>query len=170
MKISALLLSSCLIGFPLIGQMVARQGTEADLKQSEFTSPMVVELPLDRLRNQELGDIYPFSDQGKFVCDDVTLPVIVITKSKTWSKQVKLSIKVTAFVRPSYDRKVSIQCMLLDSSEKKVTGAEMEISAKEKQYRSDTASLLIPQSEFDNLLKPDGHPKLKFIVTVASDK
>lgn len=46
----------------------------------------------------------------------------------------------------------------------------MEISAKEKQYRSDTASLLIPQSEFDNLLKPDGHPKLKFIVTVASDK
>lgn len=170
MKTSTLLLSLCLIGLPLAGQIVARQGSEADLKQSEFTSPMVIELPLDRLRNQEPGDMYPFSDQAKFVCDDVNLPVIVITKSKTWSKQVKLSIKVSAFVRPSFDRKVSIQCMLLDSSEKKVASAEMDISAKEKQYRSDTASLLMAQSEFDDLLKAGSHPKLKFIVSVASDK
>ena len=43
---------------PLLGQAIVKQGSEADLKQGEFTSPMVIELPLDRLKIEELSLIH----------------------------------------------------------------------------------------------------------------
>ena len=42
-------LALCVLALPLLGQVTARQGTPADLQQSRFASPMVLELPAERL-------------------------------------------------------------------------------------------------------------------------
>jgi len=155
---------------PLTGQVTAKQGTAADLKQSAFASPMVIEVPLDRLKDPEPGNVYPFTAQDQFVCDDVSIPLILITKSTTWSKRVKLSIKATAYVRPSYDRRVLIQCSILGGSGKTNPVTELQISAKEKQNRSDSSSLELSQDEFDTLFTGDSHGKLKLVMTVTPDR
>jgi hypothetical protein len=155
---------------PLLGQVIVKQGSDADLKQGEFTSPMVIELPLDRLKLEEPGNFYPFTDQEKFVCDGVSLPIVLITKSTTWSKRIRLTIKATTYVRPSYDRKVRIQCSIIGGSITIAKIAELEISAKEKQNRSDSASIEISSDEFDNLFKGESHGKLKLVMTVTPDR
>ena len=155
---------------PLMGQVIAKQGSEADLKQGEFSSPMVIELPLDRLKVEEPGNTYPYTDQDKYVCDGVSLPLILITKSTTWSKRVKLTIKATAYVRPSYDRKVRVQCSIIGGARAINTITELEISAKEKQNRSDSSSLEISKEEFDNLFKGENPGKLKLVISVTSDR
>lgn len=170
MSVGARFLFIAILALPLAGQVTARQATAADLKQGDFTSPMLIELPLDRLQADEFGNVYPFTEQDKFVCDDVSLPLVLITKSITWSKRIKLSIKATAFVRPSFDRKVTIQCSILGASGVISTGAELEISAKEKQNRSDTASLELSKEAFDSLFKGDSHGKLRLVMTVAPDR
>lgn len=159
-----------LLVLPLAGQATAKQGTAADLKQSSYTSPMVIEVPLDRLKEPELGNVYPFTAQDQFVCDDVSIPLVLITKSTTWSKRVKLLIKATVYVRPSYDRKVLIQCSVIQGPGKISTGTELQISAKEKQNRSDSSSLELSQDEFDTLFKGDSRGKLKLVMTVTPDR
>jgi hypothetical protein len=159
-----------LLALPLLGQATAKQGSVADLKQSEFSSPLVIELPLARLKVEEPGNVYPFTDQQQFVCDGVSLPIILITKSTTWSKRVKLTIKATAYVRPSFDRKVTIQCSINGVTGLVGTVAVLQISAKEKQYRSDSESLELSQTEFDSLLKGDSPGKLKLVMSVTPDR
>lgn len=155
---------------PLVGQALAKQGTETDLKLGAFTSPMVLELPLDRLKVEEPGNLYAFTDQDKFVCDGVSLPIILITKTTTWSKHIKLTIKATAYVQPSYDRKVWIQGSLLGGAGPVGPRIELEISAKEKKHRSDSASLELSQEVFEGLFKDGQAGKLKLIVTVTPDR
>jgi hypothetical protein len=159
---------------PLMGQSIAQQGTAADLKPNGFTSPMVVELPLDRLKVPEPGDVYPFTDQDKFVCEDVSIPLILVQKSIGWSKQVKLTIRTTVYVRPSHDRKVTLRYTLVGGDGKlgpmPSLVTDQEISAKERKHRSDSSTLELTQEAFDNLFKGEGHPKLKLVMTVASDR
>lgn len=170
MKVRIGFLFLSLLVLPLPGQVTAKQGTAADLKQSEYSSPLVLELPLARLKAEEPGNVYPFTEQEKFVCDGVTLPLVLISKSTTWSKRIKLSVKATAFVRPSYDRKVVIQCSISGGTGVVATVTELQISAKEKQYRSDNASWDLSKEEFDNLLKGDNPAKLKLVMTVTPDR
>ena len=170
MKLRNLCLFLTLLNSPLMGQVVVKQGSEADLKQGEFSSPMVIELPLGRLKVEELGNLYPYTDQNKSVCDGVSLPIILIKKSTTWSNHIKLTIKATAYVRPSYDRKVRIQCSIIGGASEISTITELEISAKEKQHRSDSSSLEITKEEFDNLFKGENQGKLKLVMTVTPDR
>jgi hypothetical protein len=158
------------LAVPLMGQATARQGTPADLNQSEFTSPMVIEIPLDRLKSPEPGNTYAFTDQDKFVCEDVSIPLIVLKKSTNWSNQVELNLKTTVYVRPSFDRKVTIQYSILKAGSALNGRTTQEISAKEKQYRSDSSTLVISKDDFDNLLKGESAGKLKLIMTVVSDR
>jgi len=159
-----------MLALPLAGQVAARQGTAADLKQSEFASPMVLELPLDRLKEDVPGGVYAFTDQDKFVCDDASIPLLLVTKSTTWSKRVRLAIKATVYVRPSFDRKVSILCSVVGGPGVASSVTELQISAKEKQHRSDSASLELTQEAFDSLFKGDNHGKLKLVMTVTPDR
>ena len=164
---------SCLLAtlaLPLAGQVTAKQGTSADMQQSEFASPMVIELPLDRLQEPESGNFYTFTEQDKFVCDDVSIPVLVITKSTTSFQRVRLLIKATAYVRPSFDRKVFIQCSIVGGSLKINPASDLQISAKEKKYRSDSTVIDLSQDEFDTLFKGDHRGKLKMVMTVTPDR
>ena len=155
---------------PLMGQITARQGTPADMKQSPFTSPLVIELPLDRLKAPEPGDAYPFTDQDTFVCDDVSIPLILIRKSIGFSKQVKLNIKTSVYVRPSYDRKVTIRYTLIGADGTPGPVTDQEISAEEKKHSTDSSTLELSKEAFEGLFKGDAHPKLKLVMTVVSDR
>lgn len=154
---------------PLMGQATARQGTPADLKQGEFTSPLVIELPLDRLRTPEPGHAYPFTDQDRFVCDGVSIPLILI-RTSIGSDQVKLALKTTVFVRPSHDREVTLHYTLLGGDGTPSLATEQEISAEEKKYSSDQSTLVLSKAAFEDLFKGEGHPRLKLVMTVAADR
>jgi hypothetical protein len=104
------------------------------------------------------------------VCDGVSLPLILISKSTTWSKRIKLTLKASAYVRPSFDRKVAILCSLNAGTSRVGTVAELQISAKEKQHRSDSASIEISKDEFDTLIKGDNPGMLKLVMTVTPDR
>lgn len=155
---------------PLMGQITARQGTPADMKQSAFTSPLVIELPLDRLKAPEPGDAYPFTDQDTFVCDDVSIPLILIRKSIGFSKQVKLNIKTSVYVRPSYDRKVTIRYTLIGADGTPGPVTDQEISAEEKKHSTDSSTLELSKEAFEGLFRGDAHPRLKLVMTVVSDR
>jgi hypothetical protein len=159
-----------LLALPLTGQITARQGSAQDLKQSEYSSPMVLELPLDRLKDDSPGGVYSFTDQDKFVCDDVSIPLITIKKSVTLSKRIKLTIKATTYVRPSYDRNVIIQCSIINNASTLKHVQELQFSAEEKKYQSDSTSIELSREEFDSLFAGDAHGKLKLVMTVASDR
>lgn len=154
---------------PLMGQATARQGTPADLKQGEFTSPLVIELPLDRLRNPEPGHAYPFTDQDRFVCDGVSIPLILI-RASIGSDQVKLTLKTTVYVRPSHDREVTLRYTLLGGDGTPGLVTEQEISAEEKKYSSDRSTLVLSKAAFEDLFKGEGRPRLKLVMTVAADR
>ncbi len=162
--------SLLLLAAPLLAQVTARQGTPSDLQQSEFASPMVLELPLDKLGTPELGDVYSFTEQDKFVCDDVSLPIILIRKSVNRSKQVVLSIKTTAYVRPSYDRKVTIDYSILRDGVTLGAHSVQEISAKEKENRTDSSTLVLSGEAFESLFKDGSHGRLKLVVVVTPDR
>jgi hypothetical protein len=155
---------------PLMGQVMARQGTAADLKQSEFSSPIVIEVPLTRLKAQEPGDFYAFTDQDKFVCDDVSIPIILIKKSINWSKQVELNIKTTVYVRPSFDRKVTLQYSIIQTGSALNLRTLQEISAKEKQNRSDSSTVVLSKDAFEGLLNSENPGMLKLVMTVTPDR
>jgi hypothetical protein len=65
---------------------------------------------------------------------------------------------------------VAIQCSINGGASAISTVTELQISAKEKQNRSDSSSLEISQEEFDNLFKGESHGKLKLVMTVAPDR
>lgn len=160
-----------LLALPLMGQVAARQGTVADVRQSEFSSPMVLELPMDRLHVAEPGDMYSFTDQGAFVCDDVSLPLVVVKKTvNDKAKRVELRIQSTAYVRPSFDRKVVLRYSVLRSGQALAAFTEQEISAKEKKYRSDSSTLVMSKDEFDSLFQGGNHGVLKIVMVVTPDR
>lgn len=159
-----------LLALPLLGQVTARQGTVTDTRTSEFTSPLVLELPLEKLNAPAPRDLYPFTDQDKFVCDDASIPLILIKKTVTRSHQVKLNLKTSVFVRPSYDRKVTIRYTLLAADGTTLAATDQEISAEEKKIGTDSSTLVVSQEAFDNLFKGETHGKLKLVMTVVSDR
>ncbi|WP_243286981.1 hypothetical protein [Geothrix terrae] len=167
-----------LLFLPLMGQVAtrqgavaARQGTMVDVQQSEFSSPMVLELPMDRLHVAEPAGMYSFTDQGTFVCDDVSLPLIVVKKTvNEKAKRVELKIQSTAYVRPSFDRKVVLRYSIIRSGQALATFTEQEISAKEKKYRSDSSTLVMSKDEFDSLFEGGNHGVLKIVMMVTPDR
>lgn len=165
---SVLLVS--MLGLPLWGQVTAKQGTAQDLAQGEFTSPMVLELPLDRLQEEAPGGVYAFTDQARFVCEDVSLPLIVITKSTTFSKRIKLRIQATTFVRPSYDREVVVLASITLGAAVLKTLPELRFSAEEKKYQSDSSTVELSKEEFESLFRGDPRGKLKLVMTVTPDR
>jgi len=164
-------LFTILLAMPLAGQAVVRQGTLTDLAHSVFTSPMVIELPLDRLKGDETGGIFPFTDQDKYECDDVTLKMILIKKStRGGGAIVRLNIESSVFVRPSYDRKVSLHFSIISAGKTLEQTTDQEIAAKEKKLRSETSDLELSKEEFEGLFVGQPHGILKVVMTVAPDK
>lgn len=164
-------LAPLLLVLPLLGQVAARQGTVADVQPSEFSSPMVLELAMDKLKTGELVDLYSFTGLEKFVCDDASLPLVVIRKTINPSaKRVELKIESTVYVRPSYDRKVNLRYSIISAGKALPAVTEHQVSAKERKYRSDSSTLILTKDEFDNLFQDDHHGVLKVVMTVLPDR
>lgn len=161
-----------LLGVPLGGQATARQGTVVDTKTTGFVSPLVIEVPLARLRapEPEPGEVYPFTDQDKFVCEDVSIPLILIRKTVTRSHQVKLHIKTSVFVRPSFDRKVFVRYTVLTGEGTEGPSTEQELSAEEKKVSTDSSTLVLSQAAFEGLFQEGAKGRLKVVMTVVSDR
>lgn len=156
---------------PLAGQIAARQGTAADTQQGEFASPMVLELPLDKLRDEAPGGLYTFTDQQKFVCDDASLTLLVVRKTvDRKAKRVELKLESTVFVRPSYDRTVNLRFTVVREGRALEGFTDQEISAKEKEYRSDRSTLVLPLEAFEQALAGEPRGFLKVVMVVTPDR
>ena len=163
-------LALCVLALPLLGQVTARQGTPADLQQSRFASPMVLELPAERLRAAEPEDIYTFTDLDKFVCEDASLPLVVIKKLTGKPEKVALRIESTVYLRPSFDRRVILRYSLVQGGKVLAAAPEQLISAKENKYRSENSTLLISKEAFEQWFQGEGRGILKVVVIVEPDR
>lgn len=91
-------------------------------------------------------------------------------KSVTLSKRIKLSIKATTYVRPSYDRNVIIQCTLLKGASVLKHIQELQLSAEEKKHQSDSTSVELSREEFESLFAGDNPGRLKLVLSVTPDR
>lgn len=170
MKRICLNLCLLLLAAPLAAQATARQGDSSEARKNEYSSPMVVELSMNRLRKDEYGGLYPFTDQAKFICDDVNLPLMLVKRTNTWSKTVELNIQTTTYVRPSYDRMVTLDFRFLQGEKEVKSFLGQRIPSKEKKQRSGSIDLIFTKAEFEGLLKGTEDLKLLIRVAVESDK
>lgn len=160
---------------PLGAQVTARPATPADLaapadpKRGEFTSPLVLEVPLDRLQAPAPGDLYPFTEQDQIVCEGVSIPLILIRKATVRSGQVQLRIQTSVRVRPSFDRKVVLRHSIVQGPEVVSRGADLELSAEEKKATTGSLTLSLAKEVFDGLFRGDSRGKLKLVMTVSAD-
>ena len=164
-------LALVMLAMPLAAQTVARQATPADLRQGEFHSPMVFELPFKGLSPDAPGGFYSFTDQEKFICDDVSLTMVLVKASvDPGAKTVRLKITSTVFVRPSFDRKVGLHYAVLSAGATLEGGSDQDISAKERKFRSDSSTLDLPLDRFNALFLPNNPGVLKVVMTVTPDR
>lgn len=170
MKQICLNLCFLLLATPMAAQATAQQGVNSESRENEFRSPMVVELSLNRLRKDEYGGLYPFTEQAKFICDEVNLPLLLVKRTNTWSKTVELNLKATTYVRPSYDRMVTLDFRILKGGIEVKSALGHQIPSKEKKQRSGSVDLVFAKEEFEELLKGAEDLKLLIRMTVVSDK
>lgn len=164
-------LLACALALPLAAQVSARQGSETENAPGEFTSPMVLELPLEKLGKEDPAGLYTFTEQQKFVCEDVSLPLVVVRKViDPKAKRVTLKIESSVYVRPSYDRKVTLRYTVLSDGQPLPGVSDQEISAKEKKYRTDRSSLDLPLEAFERMMKGEAKGVLKVVLRVTPDR
>lgn len=157
----------------LSAQVVARQGDPAESPLQEFKSPMVLELPLKDF--QALADETgkDFKEVRKFYCEDLAISQLVVSKKEDSrrgkSPEVRLDIRGSVWVRPSYDRLATIRFDVVNGDERFATTQVFQINAEEGKTRPFSATLRFDAGEFERLFTAGDSPLLRVTVTVEDN-
>jgi hypothetical protein len=166
-------LLSIIVAFPALGrgQVSARQGEPATEPPVEFTSPMILEQPLAGLIDGPIGMRKSFGDLKRFVCDDVSIAYLSVTKRKRSKKTgtVELLLEGQITVRESHDRWVYLEFEAIRGSASfgKVTTPKLD--AEEEKATRYSARLQVDESTFLAKGLPDDQPVLKITVRVVDN-
>ena len=169
---STFLLAALLLGAPALrAQAVARQGTAADLPFNELKSPLVVELPFEAFEGMKDGDTKTFTDQAKYVCDDVMLDKIKVKKKvKDGGSLVRLVITIDITVRPSYDRAVDLRFVLMKGQLPLATQDLRQFRTPEDRTRMAEVKLDIAMDTFRRAFEGPEKPILKVVLAVSANR
>jgi len=132
-----------------LGQVSARQGARADdplgaIEQTDFESPMVIELPLTGLAPSPGGTPVSAGDKiGKFRCDSISVSSLVVTESTSKTSEI-VTVKMVLRDPPGRDKRVGVRYQLL--SREKVIGeiVERDIETEEDDVSSREISIPFP--------------------------
>src|SRR5262245_32615470 len=97
----------------LQAQVVARQGDPSESPLQEFKSPMILDLPLKDFQVLPFGSGKDFKEVRKYYCEDLVLSQLMVMKKDDSHRGkppgVKMEIRGSASVRPSYDRMTTLR-------------------------------------------------------------
>lgn len=153
---------------PLAGQVQARPASVSDIPKTELTSPMVVELPLEDMQTEEP---VVFEDQGKYVCDDTSLPRITVQKKiRDRGAVVELDISAEVHVRSSYDRFVDLQFTIVKSGVSAASWDVPHLSVPERYSRMAKARMQFKADAYAKLFNGKEKVILKAVMSVQSNQ
>lgn len=171
MKKTALLLILLLVHPAwLASQVTARQGTPSESPLKEFQSPMILDLPLQSLRDLPWQALKDFKEVRTYYCDDLVLSQLVVVKKEDKHRGqpsgVRLEIRGSVSVRPSYDRRAILRFDAVKGEERVAMVQLSQISAEEGKTRPFAAVLRLPPGAFERLFAEGPEPLLRVTVTV----
>ena len=154
-------------------QVVARQGAPAEASPQDFQSPMVLDLPIKDFQYLAPGNGKDFMEVRKYYCEDLVLSQLVVTKQRGSHRGkppgLKLGIRGSISVRPSYDRLATLRFDLVKGEKHFATAQIFRINAEEGKTQSFSTSLLLEAEELDRLFA-EGEPAfLRVTVTVQDN-
>ena len=157
----------------LAAQVVARQGDPAESPLQEFKSPMVLELPLKDFRDLPEGTGRDFKEVRRFYCEDVVLSQLVVSPRKESrrgkSPLVRLDIRGTLSVRPSFDRLATLRFDLINGEERFSTIQVPRINAEEGKTRTFSTSMSLEEVEYERFFSTGDNPRFQITVAVSDN-
>ncbi len=175
MKPLCLLILIPLLAAPasLAAQVVARQGNPEASPFQEFKSPMVLDLPIQNFKNLASGNGRDFKEVRKYYCEDLVITQLIVTKRNDSHRGkppgIKLDIRGSVAVRPSYDRTATLRFEIVKGSQHFATVLVPNIDAEEGQSRTFSTNLRLPAEDFDRLFTDSEAPLLRVTVTVQNN-
>lgn len=162
-----------LVAASLGAQVVARQGDPSESPFQEFKSPMVLELPVKDFPELPAGSGRDFKEVRRFYCEDVVLSQLVITPKRETRRgkpaAVRLDIRGSVSVRPSFDRLATLRFDLINGEERFASTQVPRINAEEGKTRTFSASLSLDEEEYERFFSTGENPRLQITVTVIDN-
>lgn len=172
--VTCILLSICFVAPRGNAQVEARQGDAKQVRPNDFTSPMVLELPLSDLSSLADGELVEYQNEIRdFFCDDVALRHFQIERQKTRgpdaSTQVTFRVRGTLYVRPSHDREVALDITIGKGEEVVAETRLTEIEAEEKKRKAFKQRFVVSQSRLREAFSSEPVPTLRITMWVRDD-
>ncbi|MCB1058516.1 MAG: hypothetical protein KDD11_23680 [Acidobacteria bacterium] len=157
-----------------LAQVTARQGEPTQREQTEFHSPMVLEVPLPDLTRLSLGQGMLISRElGRFVCDDANLngSLWVDLRKPRRGEEGKavLEFRGSVHVRESYDRLVDLTFRVKGSEEVLGEGVVRKLDVEEERTRPFTARVAVSEEGLRRSLASEPGPTVEITVNVKDN-
>lgn len=157
-----------------LSQVAARQGDPKEERPNDFTSPMILELPLPDLSALDEKHVERYRDEIRdYFCDDVSIRELRLqrrrAKGEGPDKRVFFRVRGDLFVRPSRDRRVSLKLGVVRGD---ATLAELEIEnldAEEKKRTGFKGSFWLREAELEEAFASAPAPVLRVSLWVRED-
>lgn len=172
MKTLALaLLIASVLAVPSTAQVVARQGTTSQNQPEEFTSPMVLELPLKDLVNLSFDTGRDFKEVSRFYCDDTSIKRLLLTKKRGSRKSgaTVFDLKGSIGVRPSHDRLAALRFDLVNGEKSFGSSRIAGINAEEGKVRVFNSEISLSPQVYEALFSPPESALLRVTLTVVDN-
>lgn len=170
-EIFALLL---LLAAPAIGgEIKVRQGTESDLPtKSDFTSPMILDLPFPDPSRLRPGTVRRYGEETQeYFCDDVAVYDLNLSRGKRSKSSPEILFKIDGllYVRPSFDRLVDLDLVVLNGETELGRSRLIDIDAEEKKTTPFKTTMALDISAMERALAQGTRPILRLIVVVREE-
>jgi hypothetical protein len=149
--------------FCALGQEIkAMQGVSSN-HTTEFASPMVLDVSLDRLRTEPDQSLH--FEPNDYVCDDVVITALdVVLRPSPDKQEARLQTYVEVYTRRSFDRVAQLSFELVKGEQAIASWKVNDIDAESNKMRY--ARKKSPLFKSDDVLWADPPPHLKITVTV----
>lgn len=156
---------------PALAQVTARQG-EAPA-ETQFTSPMLLTLPLPAREAWEVDRTHTFREPRKFVCDDVVVLAITLrrvrSRAPTPAEDITVDLEILLLVRPSHDKLVTLDMDFVRGETTVVNARPREVEVEENRVKTVKTRRVIPAGHFAELFMTEETPALRISVSVQDD-
>jgi hypothetical protein len=157
-------LSSSLDGFPQ-----SKITVHTNAEPTEFHSPMVMDVPLEGLKNLPVEESLMISDLARYYCDDVSIKLLEVSRRQIGESESQLITKAKV-ARPTHDKSVRLVFDLMVGEKQVLSWNIDEIEVEEgEQATAKEKSPKIPRMDLDGLLRTTPAPYLRISMSVSKN-
>lgn len=180
MKRLAFLMLVVAAGCPrfVLAQVTATQGANAaeDGKQTEFASPMVLDIPFPDFRTLPPKSPWVTTEASRYFCEGVSVDSLTVVPGKarkTWlldgsgkERVVEYTLETSIRVRPSQDRRVNLLVELRLGDRTLASTAIRDVDAEEEKVKRAKAYLVARAEDVESLFTGEAKPTLRLTMSV----